>query len=501
MKLSWDADALDRLAYYLECMIGKPVSIDHDRKIVVVDLFSGGGGFTTGAVQAGAVVALSIDCWEPAGKVHEDNHPNVPHLTMFLGPELDDDYNIVKEADIDYEVELIKSYVQPYIDAGYHFHLHGSPPCQDLSNASRGDPERGMILVMHFLELVDRLEPHSWSMENVPPLKKRLQAGVSCVPATIINSAELGIPQQRRRCFAGEGWDITKTHSNHNLKGNKNKHLPNFRSVIDALPHLQEEYIELLRGYSRTRPVMEDGVYTGRHTPRIPPDGCIDITEDPSYAICGSSLELWGRVIELAEGAVEMLINTVGGGESGGDRVCSVDTPIDDPCKTLNNNMPSIRLRAEAVMDAGRGNSVTSGVNPATGEQTGGKGPLYRSLDNPSYTITSSNTTIGMTINNASVTESNSPRALSSDVDIADPSNTITGREVTVRSNVGDGVNYRKVRSLTIDEMAALQDFPSNYSFDTKYKKDRTLIVGNAVCPGVAKAVIEGIKIGGKEDV
>ena len=114
--MDFDADALERLAYYLECIVGR-------KKIVVVDLFAGGGGFTTGAVQAGAVVALSIDCWEPAGKVHKANHPNVPHLTMFLGPELDDDYNIIKEADIDYEVELIKSYVQPYIDAGYHLSL------------------------------------------------------------------------------------------------------------------------------------------------------------------------------------------------------------------------------------------------------------------------------------------------------------------------------------------------------------------------------------------
>ncbi len=459
--MDFDADALERLAYYLECIVGR-------KKIVVVDLFAGGGGFTTGAVQAGAVVALSIDCWEPAGKVHKANHPNVPHLTMFLGPELDDDYNIIKEADIDYEVELIKSYVQPYIDAGYHFHLHGSPPCQAISNASRTEASKGMALVMHFLELVDDLEPDSWSMENVPPMKKLLP---SYVPATIINSAELGIPQQRRRCFAGEGWEITKKHSNHNLKGNKNKHLPHFRSVLDALPHLEEEYVELLRGYSRTRPIMEDGVYTGRHTPRIPPDGCVDVREEPSYAICGASLELWGRVIELAESAMQELGLTEG------------DYSVD------------------AVMDSGRSNAATCGINPATGEKQGGSGPLYKSLDNPSYTITSSNTNIGMAINNSACTDSQSRRARSADADIGESANTITGKEVTVRSNAGDGVNYRKVRSLTINEMGILQNFPASYSFDAaKYKKDKTLIVGNAVCPGVAKAVIEGIILGGNND-
>ena len=49
--------------------------------------------------------------------------------------------------------------------------------------------------------------------------------------------------------------------------------------------------------------------------------------------------------------------------------------------------------------------------------------------------------------------------------------------------------------------MGILQNFPASYSFDAaKYKKDKTLIVGNAVCPGVAKAVIEGIILGGNND-
>jgi site-specific DNA-cytosine methylase len=437
------ADGLERLAYHLECMVGK-------RKIVVVDLFCGGGGFTTGAVQAGAVVALSVDLWDPAEKVHHDNHPHIPFVKVALG-------------NLEADLEMIREAIAPYVAMGYHFHFHGSPPCQAISNASSRSSDEGMPMVMHFLELVDHLEPDSWSMENVPPMKKLLP---SYIPAVIINSGELGIPQQRRRCFAGEGWEITKTHSNHNLKGNKNKHLPHFRSVMDALPHLEDEYIDLLRGYSRTRPIMENGVYTGRHTPRIPPDGCVDISQEPSYAICGSSLELWGRVVELAESAMQEL------GVTEGD------------------------YSLEPVMDSRRGNAATTGVNPATGEQTGGKGPLYRSLDDASYTITRSNTTIGMTINNASVSDSNSNRARSADVEIDEPSNTVTGRGFTVRSNIGDGVNYRKVRTLTISEMATLQDFPIGYTFLTKFKKDQYLVVGNAVCPGVAKAVIEGIILG-----
>ena len=63
-------------------------------------------------------------------------------------------------------------------------------------------------------------------------------------------------------------------------------------------------------------------------------------------------------------------------------------------------------------------------------EKQGGSRPLYKSLDNPSYTITSGNTNIGMAINNSSCTESNSRRARSADADIGESANTITGREI-----------------------------------------------------------------------
>lgn len=435
---------LNALADYLEAKLGKV-------KIVVVDLFCGGGGFSTGAVQAGATIALAVDFWEDAEKVHHANHPTVPFVNVALG-------------DLDADLEMIRHYVQPYLDMGYHFHLHGSPPCQAISNASRRDASEGMPMVYHYLDLVAELEPDSWSMENVPPVQKLLPNGV---PSIMLNAADFGVPQQRRRCFAGEGWAVTKTHENKKLKSTKKdpKRLP-FKTVIDALPHLEGEYIELLRGYSRTRPIMDNGVYTGNHTPRIPPDGCVDINEEPSYAICGGSLELWGRVIELAEGIITQLID-----------------------------LPDGDYMVEPVMDSGRSNAPTCGINPATGEKQGGSGPLYRSLEDASYTITSSSTSIGMVINNASVGNSNSDRARSADVDIGEPSNTVTGRGFTVRVNP-DG-EYRKVRNLTIDEMAALQDFPTGYDFDVvKTKKSKHLVVGNAVCPAVAKAVIEGIDLG-----
>ena len=189
------AFAMEKLADTIEDRVGK-------RRIVVVDLFCGGGGFSTGAVQGGAVIALAMDLWTPAAQVHHANHPHVPFVQKAVG-NMEEDLALIREA------------IRPYIEMGYHFHLHGSPPCQALSNASSRDPREGLPMVMHYLDLVRELAPDSWSMENVVPVRRFLPEGI---PSVVIDSADLGVPQRRRRCFAGEGWEITKTHDNKSLK-------------------------------------------------------------------------------------------------------------------------------------------------------------------------------------------------------------------------------------------------------------------------------------------
>ena len=181
------------------------------KPVVVIDLFAGAGGFTEGALAAGAKVAVSIDFWEPAVLLHRHNQPNVLMVQHELG-------NLVKD------VQLIRKYLARY--PNHHVHLHGSPPCQALSNASRTNASQGMGMVLHFLDLVDAIQPDSWSMENVVPMRKRLPEGT---PSIILNSADYGVPQTRRRCIAGEGWEAIPTHSK-----------DEWRSVLDALPHLAD---------------------------------------------------------------------------------------------------------------------------------------------------------------------------------------------------------------------------------------------------------------------
>ena len=255
--------------------------------------------------------------------------------------------------------------VEKWRKLGYHVHIHGSPPCQALSNASSRDPSEGMPLVIWFLDLVKFTKPDSWSMENVVPMKKRLPEGT---PSVVLNSADYGVAQTRRRCIAGEGWEAIPTH-------NKESWL----SVIDALPHLKEEL--------------------GTH------------------------------------------INLDGAGESNSRRAKSADFDITSTSGTLRNNKPTLReIKLEAL-----------GSNSNRKQD--------RTVQEPSKTICGS------------------------------------GNQTGARIFDHEETKPRKIRSLTIEETLTLQGFNPNYDMtQARTQKNRWTMIGNAVVPAVAKAIIGGIK-------
>ena len=55
------------------------------KPIAVIDLFCGMGGFSQGAIEAGAKVVLAVDLWQEALYVHFHNHPGTPIKRMTLG--------------------------------------------------------------------------------------------------------------------------------------------------------------------------------------------------------------------------------------------------------------------------------------------------------------------------------------------------------------------------------------------------------------------------------
>ena len=422
------------------------------KPVAFIDLFSGMGGFTTGAINAGATCILSVDSWAEANKVHLSNHADVPYKTMELGHPS--------------HWKMFKRLVDFYKELGYHVHIHGSPPCQALSNASRHDPEKGMPLVLWYLDLVENCEPDSWSMENVVPVRKRLPEGT---PAVILNSADFGVPQTRRRCFAGSGWEAMPTHA-------KEGRRIRLRNRVKS-PANQEKYGELTRSLS-----------------------------DPSYTIVATK----NPVIEEKKGELFEWVSVI------------------QALPHIGENL---------LMDSGRASAPTTGVNPKTGKKEGGSGPLFRNLSEPSYTIVSSARRLVLSSGNYG--SSSSKRALSQDRAINQPSKTVNNNTPSLRllphnvthnvggasKSTGEAAENRdrvitepskvirahhtslrdrttwdkpqKIRSLTMPETLVLQGFPADYDMSAaRTQKARWTMIGNAVPPPVAEAVIRGIHHG-----
>tara|TARA_R110002051_G_scaffold2543_1_gene13094 strand:- start:176 stop:1186 length:1011 start_codon:yes stop_codon:yes gene_type:complete len=271
------------------------------KPVAFIDLFCGMGGFTVGAINAGATCIMSVDNWNEACAVHRANHSTIPVTQMELGhPD---------------HWRFFKRMVDDYRSRGYHIHIHGSPPCQALSNASTRSAEEGMPLVLWYLDLVKKCEPDSWSMENVVPVRKKLPEGI---PSVVLCSADFGVPQTRRRCYAGEGWAARPSHAKEE-----------WVSVIEALPDLADE----LRFKTPERLVLPIQRKVGvlKANGRILQPIWREMDE-PAQTITGR-----------AESLGKIMVNTAGGGASESPRLATQDSEIAIPCKTIHNNTPSLR--------------------------------------------------------------------------------------------------------------------------------------------------------------
>ena len=222
----------------------------------VVDLFCGCGGFSTGAEKAGHTIVLAIDAWDKALEAHQYNHPKTTHIQMELGGDL-------KET---------KDLIMRYVPKGKLWHLHGSPPCQNLSVANRtaGDTAEGMRLVTWYLNLVKLCRPTSWSMEQVIGARHHLNEA-DFEQFHIINTADYKVPQTRKRLFVGAGWELPAPLG--------------MLTLDDKLPWLREEG-DLIKGYKNTISVKNNGEHTGNR--KIQGYEGFKTIYEPTYTVCAA---------------------------------------------------------------------------------------------------------------------------------------------------------------------------------------------------------------------
>ena len=154
-----------------------------------IDVFSGAGGLSIGLGQAGFVVRAAVECDANACETYAAAH---------------------RHTDLQ-NTDIRKSSFRHYrgIDL-----VAGGPPCQPFSSGGKrlGNAD-DRDLMPDFIRVIEEVRPRAFLMENVPGLGaagrvsyftavlsalRELQYTVS---SEVLNAADFGVPQKRRRLF------------------------------------------------------------------------------------------------------------------------------------------------------------------------------------------------------------------------------------------------------------------------------------------------------------
>lgn len=212
---------------------------------VAIDLFCGCGGMSCGLKMAGFEVLAGVDVEPKYMVTFSHNFPNAKDLGLDLSELSPQEFMAVVGIQPG-EVDL----------------LAGGPPCQGFSkntprkNRCMDDPNN--VLITTFLRYCEVLQPRMVLMENVAEMKNgfdrrysdellcRLEGSGYTVSHKVLNAADFGVPQRRRRAFfAANRFGVEfqlpgATHAKPDKRKNQKKlfSLPAHVSVWDAIGDL-----------------------------------------------------------------------------------------------------------------------------------------------------------------------------------------------------------------------------------------------------------------------
>lgn len=162
--------------------------------ITAIDLFSGAGGMSQGATMAGVNTIIAIEADKFAAQTYAHNHSSTRVITSDIRS-IDD---------------------STFTRNGNQKILFGGPPCQGFSTSNqktRNSLNLNNWLFLEFLRVTKACKPEWIILENVPGLietgkgfflkeiiNQFSEIGYTCT-WWILNAADYGVPQSRRRLF------------------------------------------------------------------------------------------------------------------------------------------------------------------------------------------------------------------------------------------------------------------------------------------------------------
>lgn len=219
-----------------------------------LDLFSGAGGMSLGAINAGLDISLALDNDKDAASTFKRNHPE----TKFI---CEDIRNVDPQLLLNNDIDII----------------FGGPPCQGFSSSNtktRNLNNEKNFLFREFVKFVRIIKPRWFVFENVEGLvtfnKGETVREIEAIfqnlgyktSSTVLCASDYGVPQQRNRFFMvgnNIGVDFDFPHPSNQIVtvNDAISDLPilNNGDNFDELPYSRNnnlsKYAKLMRGKSK----------------------------------------------------------------------------------------------------------------------------------------------------------------------------------------------------------------------------------------------------------
>lgn len=180
-------------------------SIIKTKRITAIDLFSGAGGFSLGAIQAGVDIVGALELNQAAAATYRAN----------IKRNDGSDIPLIRQSIMD--VSPYEAMKQWGIGKGNCDIVIGGPPCQGFSThriADKGVGDPRNELLCRYFEYVRVIRPRVFIVENVPGLlwprhasylerfyEMAEAASYEMREPILINARDYGVPQNRKRVF------------------------------------------------------------------------------------------------------------------------------------------------------------------------------------------------------------------------------------------------------------------------------------------------------------